>query len=124
MSDKGEWMESKVILLVIILSLAPCWNVSAQEKTLAGEISAVPLRVDVRGNGAKFNEYRDLRGGVHSHIGLRYDRDRTYIDFQAEDIGYKDQKYELNGGRRGSFRFHLRYDAIPHHFTFGSRASP
>jgi len=124
LSDRGEGMKSKVLLGVIILSLAPCWNVSAQEKTLTGEISAVPLQVDVRGNRAKFNEYRDLQGGVHSHIGLRYEGDRTYFDFRAEDIGYRDQKYELNGGRRGSFTFHLRYDEIPHHFTLGSRASP
>jgi hypothetical protein len=109
---------------MIILSLAPCGNVSAQEKTLAGEISAVPLQVDVRGNRAKFNEYRDLRGGVRSHIGLQYDGDRTYLDFQAENMGYKDQKYELNGGRRGSFTFHFHYDEIPHHFTLGSRPSP
>jgi hypothetical protein len=117
-------MDSKLLLLVIILSLVPCWNASAQEKTLTGEISAVPLQVDVRGNRAKFNEYRDVRNGVHGHIDLRYDGDRTYLHFQAEDMGYKDQKYELKGGRRGSFRFHFSYDEIPHHFTSGNRAFP
>jgi hypothetical protein len=39
-------------------------------------------------------------------------------------MGYRDQKYELNGGRRGSFTFHFSYDEIPHHSTFGNRASP
>ncbi len=120
----GESVESKVLLLVIIFSLVPCWNAPAQEATLAGEISAVPMQVDVRGNRAKFNEYRDLRNGAHGHTGLRYDGDRTYLNFQAEDMGYRDQKYELNGGRRGSFTFHFSYDEIPHHFTFGNRASP
>jgi len=117
-------MLSKVLQLVTVFSLIACWNASAQERTLAGEISAIPLQVDVKGNRAKFNEYRALRDGVHGYIGLRYNAGKTYLDFRADDIGYRDQKYELNGGRWGSFTYHLGYDEIPHHFTFGNRTSP
>ncbi len=116
-------MESRLLLLVMILSLVPCWNASAQEKTLAGEVSVAPMQVDIKGNRAKFNEYRDLRDGVHGHVGLRYDADKTYLDFRADDIGYKDQKYELDGGKRGSFSYHLRYDEIPHNFSSGNGPS-
>jgi hypothetical protein len=117
-------MLSKVLLLVTVFSLVACWNASAQERTPVGETSAVLLQVDVKGNRAKFNEYRALRDGVHGYIGLRYDAERTYINFRADDMGYRDQKYELNGGRRESFTYHLTYDEIPHHFTFGNRAFP
>jgi hypothetical protein len=103
-------MLSRVLLLVTVFSLAACWNAPAQEGTPAGEFSAIPLQVDVKGNGAKFNEYRGLRDGVHGYISFRYHGGKTYLDFRAGDIGYKDQKYELNGGRWGSFRYHLGHD--------------
>jgi hypothetical protein len=107
------------IFLVIMLSLAPWWNSWAQENAVSGEISVAPMQVDIRGNRAKFNESRDLRDGVHGHVRLRCGADKTYLDFSADDIGYGGQKYELDGGRRESFGYHLSYDEIPHHFSFG-----
>src|SRR5512147_1439865 len=117
-------MKSKVFLLVMILSLVPFWSAPAQERTLAGEVGAASTRVDIKGNQAKFNEYRDLRNGAYGHIGLHYDGGKDYFDFRADDIGYRDQKYELDGGRWGSFKYHLGYDEIPHNFTFGAKNHP
>ena len=117
-------MDLRVLLFAVIFSLLPGWNAWAQERTLAGEVSALPMQMDVKGNRAKFNEYRDLRGGVHGHIALRYDAERTFFDLRADDIGHRDQKYELSGGRWGSVRYHLGYDEIPHIFTPGNRPSP
>lgn len=112
-------MRLRVLLLVTLLSLVPCWNAMAQERTPPGEVLVSPIQVDVKGNGAKFNEYRDLRDGVYGHVGLRYDAEKTYLDFRADDIGYRNQEYELDGGKRGSFSYHLGYDEIPHNFTSG-----
>jgi hypothetical protein len=109
-------MQSRVFLLVMILSLAPCWNAIAQEGTLRGEVSLAPAQVNIKGNPAKFNEYRDLRDGVHVHISLHYDAEKTYLDFRADDIGYSDQKYELGGGKWESYSYSLDYDEIPHNF--------
>ena len=105
---------------MMILSLAPCWNASAQERTLAGEVSLTPARVDLKGNPGKFNEYRDLRDGVYGHIGLHYDGEGNYLDFRAGDMGHRDQKYELGGGRWGSYSYSLEYDETPHNFTLGT----
>jgi hypothetical protein len=80
--------------------------------------------VDVNGNRAKFNEYRDLRSGGYGQIVLRYDTEKTFFDLRADDIGYRDQKFELSGGKWGSVRYYFDYDEIPHNFTFGSRPSP
>ena len=110
-------MQSKVFLLAMILSLAPCGSAFAQQRTLTGEVSLTPALVDIKGNRAKFNEYRDLRDGVHGHIGLHDDAEKTFLDFRADDIGYGDQKYELGGGRWGSYSYSLNYDEIPHNFT-------
>ncbi len=113
-------MKSRVLLLVMILSLVPFWNASAQERTLAGDVWVAPMQVDIKGNGAKFNEYRDLRDGVSGNIGLRYDAGKEYLEFRAGDIGRRDQKYELEGGRWGGFTYHLGYDEIPHNFNSGA----
>ena len=112
-------MRSRVLPLVMILSPVPCWNSLAQEKTLSREISVAPMQVDIKGNGAKFNEYRDLRDGVYGHIGLNYDAEKNHLDFRADDMGYRDQRYELDGGRRGSFTYLLGYEEIPHNFGSG-----
>jgi hypothetical protein len=116
-------MVSRALLLTMILALAPCWNASAQEGTWAGQVSAVPMQVDIKGSQAKFNEYRDLRDGVSGNIGLRYDAGKDYLDLRAGDIGRRDQKYELEGGSRGTFEFHLGYDEIPHNFSSGDSLS-
>jgi len=116
-------MVSRAFLLTMILALAPCWNASAQEGTWAGQVSAMPMQVDIKGNRAKFNEYRDLRDGVTGDIGLRYDAGKDYLDFRAGDVGRRDQKYELEGGRRGVFQYQLGYDQIPHNFPSGDGPS-
>ena len=107
-------MESRVFLLVIILSLVPCPKVLAQERILAGEVSLTPAHADIKGNRAKFNEYRDLRDGVYGHIGLHYNTEKTYLNFRGDNIGYRDQKYELGGGKWGDYSYSLGYDEIPH----------
>ena len=104
----------------MILSLAPCGNAIAQERTLTGEVSFTPAQVNIKGNPAKFNEYRDLRDGVYAHIGLHYDAGKTYLDFRADDIGYRDQKYEMGGGKWGSYSYTLDYNEIPHNSTLST----
>ncbi len=104
----------------MILSLVPFWNAIAQERTLTGEVSFAPAQVDIKGNRAKFNEYRDLRSGVYGHIDLHYDAAKTYLDFRANDLCYRDQKYELGGGKWGSYSYSLDYDEIPHNFPLST----
>jgi Putative outer membrane beta-barrel porin, MtrB/PioB len=107
----------KVFLIGIILSLVPWGNAIPQEKNLSGEVSMTPAQVDVQGSRAKFNEYRDLRTGVRGHIDLHYNQGRNYFDLNADGMGYRDQKYEFEGGSRGGFRFNLEFDEIPHNFS-------
>jgi hypothetical protein len=113
-------MKSKVFLLVMIVSLVLCWNAIAQERSPTGKVSFTPAQVNIKGHPAKFNEYRDLRDGVYGHIGLHYDAENTHLDFRAEDIGYRDQKYELGGGEWGSYSYFLDYDEIPHNFPLST----
>lgn len=95
---------------------------TTEEKNFSGAVSLTPTAVHLTGEKAKFNEYRDLRDGVYAGVGLKYDSDKYYLDFGASDIGYRTQKYNLDGGWWGNVKFHLGYQEIPHNFTFGAKS--
>ena len=130
-------MRFKIIILTAIFSMIYLANAPAQErsygggpaldittggKNYGGVVSLTGQLVKLNGNGAKFNEYRDLRDGVYGRADFGYDTEKYYLDFSAYDIGYKTQHYELTGGKWGDFKYYLAYDQIPHNFTFGARS--
>jgi len=77
--------------------------------------------LNIEGNEAKFNEYRDIRDGLYGSVHLNYDSD-FFFDFKASDIGYDTQHYRLDSGKWGSFKYFLQYDEIPHNITYGARS--
>jgi MtrB/PioB family decaheme-associated outer membrane protein len=117
-------MKSKIIILVIILSLLPLFNLLAEENNLEGEITLDSMISNIAGNKAKFNEYRDIRDGlgVYGRIRLNYDTEKYLMNFKADDIGYDTQHYRLEGGLWGKFKAYLDYNEIPHNFTFGAKS--
>lgn len=90
-------------------------------KPFSGEIKAVGKYVDLNGNEAKFNEYRDLKDGVYGNIRLKYDNDQYFLRLYADDIAYDTQNYKLEGGMWGKFKLYLKYNEIPHNFTYGAK---
>ncbi|MEW5745367.1 MAG: MtrB/PioB family outer membrane beta-barrel protein [Nitrospirota bacterium] len=92
-----------------------------EAKPLSGEIKAVGKLVNVDGNEAKFNEYRDLQDGVYGDIRLKYDNNRYFMKFNAGDIAYDTQSYKLESGMWGKFKFYLKYNEIPHNITYNAR---
>ena len=110
-------MKSGVFMVALISALIPFADASAEEMKVNAEATLTGQYVDVQGEKAKFNEYRDLRSGVTGDAGFQYERDKYYLDFTAQEVGRKDQSYELLGGKWGSFRYDFRYDELPHNFT-------
>lgn len=89
--------------------------------TIEGEIKASGKIVDVTGNGAKFNEYRDITDGIYGSARLKYDGDVYFFNLKAVDIGYATQKYSIDGGMWGKFKYNIQYNEVPHNFTYGAR---
>jgi MtrB/PioB family decaheme-associated outer membrane protein len=114
-------MRSRVFLMATVFSLIPFALASAEETKINAEATLTGQYVDVQGEKAKFNEYRDIHSGATGDAGFQYERDKYYLDFNAREIGRKDQSYELLGGKWGSFRYDFKYDEIPHNFTTGAR---
>ncbi len=87
-----------------------------------GSISSTAAVINVTGNKAEFSPYRDLTkgGGLFSNINLGYDSNNYWLQFNANDIGYKDQSYYLNGGMYDKYKFGAFYNQILHNITFGA----
>ena len=109
------------ILCFTIGGLLP-WNASAEERIIEGEVSITGQHLNIEGEKAKFNEYRDIRDGFTGDFYLRYEKDNYYTDAQGREVGRRDQSYEFSGGKWGSFRYEFGYDQIPHNFTTGARS--
>lgn len=104
-----------------MIMLIPLHSAFAEEAVFEGEVTAQGQLVNINGNEAKFNEYADRKDGIYGAIGLRYEKDSYFMRFNAYDIGYDTQKYTLDGGMWGKFKYDLLYNEIPHNITFGAK---
>ena len=68
----------------------------------------------VDGDVARFQRYRDLRSGVYANGGLagRRTQDWTF-EAQAWNVGYRDQRYQLDVQRVGRLTGTFLWDQIP-----------
>ncbi len=111
----------RILIYTCIITLMLCC--SAWSFNIEGDVKAKGMLVNIDGNEAKFNEYRDLTGGFYGRVHLKYDSGSGYyLDFKASDIGFDTQHYRLEGGKWGSFEYFLDYNEIPHNFTFDARS--
>lgn len=114
-------MKSEILIFGVIFSIISFANAFAQEPNLTGEVSITGVAVNLQGQKAKFNEYRDIRDGVYVGADVKGETEKYYVDLNAQDVGYKTQKYELSGGKWGSFKYYFDYTEIPHNITDGAK---
>lgn len=112
-------MKAAIISIIVLLLLSVNCSLAAEQR-IATDMELKGLLANVGGGEAKFNEYRDIRDGLYGRFNLIYDSD-YFIGLRASDIGYDTQSYGLEGGKWGSFKYHLFYYEIPHNFTFGAK---
>lgn len=115
---------SSVSFLIVVGFLLLCsLNAFAGEKTFEGELSVKGTLADVKGNDAKFNEYRDVKDSVTGDLRLKYRDGLYYLDFDAAEIAAVNQEYMMTGGLRGKFGYGLFYDETPHNIAAGALSS-
>ncbi|MEW6002277.1 MAG: MtrB/PioB family outer membrane beta-barrel protein [Nitrospirota bacterium] len=114
-------MRCRIIIFAVIFSIIPFFYVCASEYEIESDVGVTGILLNFHGNKAKFNEYRDIEDGVYGRFHFKYDSN-YFLDFKASDIAYDTQYYRLEGGKWGSFKYHLEYKEIPHNFTFGAKS--
>ena len=115
-------MKSRALLFALIFSLMTIAEAPAEEMKISGEATVTAQHLNINGEKAKFNEYRDYRDGFTGDAEFQYERGNYYMDFTATNIGRKDQSYDFSGGKWGSFKYDFKYDQIPHNFTYDAKS--
>jgi MtrB/PioB family decaheme-associated outer membrane protein len=88
------------------------------EPVLSGEASVIARDTDVKGDAAKFEQYRDLSQRVSGDLKVRYEKeDSGFLQFDAVKIAQDDQYVHAAGSRYGKAGIDLSYDKIPHRFA-------
>lgn len=93
----------------------------AGEFVFTGSVDLGVRSVSDGDKSAKFQEYRDLKPGVFSDLTFGGDNGAYFMDFTGENIGRNDQKFEMEGGKFGTFKYSLHYDEIVHNYSFGAK---
>jgi len=114
-------MKRWFISSILVFSIASFSMALAEDDKLSGDVSATGKLTSVVGSKAKFNEYRDVRDGVYGDVNVKYDYEKYYMNLNARDIGYDTQRYGIEGGIWGDFKFNLNYDEIPHNITYDAK---
>jgi MtrB/PioB family decaheme-associated outer membrane protein len=71
----------------------------------------------------KFLEYRDFDNGILGsfRILLEDDERKHFLRLSGSNLGYDDQRYEMEGGRYGRYRIELFYKEMPHVLSTSAR---
>ena len=68
----------------------------------------------VEGDQARYQRYRDLSDGIFFDLtGLHWEKGTTIIDALARNVGWEDQRYQVELERPGTFRARFLYDQTP-----------
>jgi MtrB/PioB family decaheme-associated outer membrane protein len=123
-------MKSKLAIFILIAGFAVSLTVASsaysqepvkepsQEPVIMGGVSVEGRVYDVNGNKAKFHEYSDIKyGGVFGNADVTYVSPDHFIWFQATDPGYDTQRYRLETGSFGKYKFWFDYNQIIHNIS-------
>ncbi|MDG4475621.1 MtrB/PioB family outer membrane beta-barrel protein [Thiovibrio frasassiensis] len=111
----------KIYSAVIVLSLVvPALAVAADanKSEIHGTVELGARGVDISGNKALFQEFRDLDDSILGGIQLDYLKSAYHFQFDADKIGLDDQSFHLKGGEYGNFKYKFNYDEMVHNYGF------
>ena len=76
----------------------------------------------VAGDPARFQRYQDLRSGLIVHgVRVLRETDVWSLQFGADNVGYRDQRYEVAYERTGLFSLTGLWDQIPQFYSVDTR---
>lgn len=106
------------LLLTFVLPAQPLF---AQEHGERGYIELGIRQFAGDRQSSKFSEYRQVPGGFflqrfELHLNSLFS-DKFFLNYQTRETLEKDQAHLLDAGRRGKYRFQLRWDQTPHYFS-------
>lgn len=110
-----------VAVFVFSALLLPAGASAAEDNAWNGSVKLGARAVDINGNSAKFQEYRDLDDDIIGKATVDGYSGGYHFEMQGKDIGLNDQSYLLKGGKYEQFKYLFNYDETPHNYTFDAK---
>jgi MtrB/PioB family decaheme-associated outer membrane protein len=120
-------MRTRLIVLTAALLLASAGLARAQAQQtptepaptlpFTGWVDFGPRISSTSGDAARFERYRDLRSGVNTNAVLSQERSDYTLGFKAENIGYRDGRYQANFSN-SKLAFSFMWDSIPLNYSY------
>lgn len=121
-------MRNRVMIATVALLLASSGPAMAQQQS-ATPAAATPTSGSIDfgfrasstdGDKARWERYRDLRDGAFSRISFGKETDQYIFDAKVDNIGYHDQRYEVNYNNSGKVKFTFLWDSTPLNYSYDS----
>lgn len=103
--------------LLLLLLTAPSARGADTPGVLTGSVDMGLRTFSSRDSSAKFQEYRDMSGGLIAGFDAGYRKGRGYFSMEAANVGQEDQFLSITGGNYGRFKVEFEYNQIPHRFA-------
>lgn len=114
-------MKTKLLVSVTALcSLSIAGMAVGADSTISGQLGLTARTVN-EDKSAKFMEYRDFSKNLYGDIGFGLDKGPYHFEVTGTDMGLDSQRYLIEGGRYGSFKYSLFYDELIHNISFDAR---
>lgn len=119
----------KRALITSIMAVTACTTPALADE-FVGNVELGGNLAEVRGDKAKFNEYRDLGTGATGSITIDYYGKDYFLYLDGKNFGYnadrketrRDQSFIFKAGKPEDFKYSLFYNEIPHNLTFGAKS--
>jgi len=121
-------MRTRLMIATTALLLASASLAMAQQQpaapaaasTTTGTIDFGFRLSSTDGDKARFERYRDLRDGAFSRISFGKDTDNYTFTAKVDNIGYRDQRYQVNYNNSGKVRFTALWDSTPLNYGYNT----
>jgi hypothetical protein len=118
-------MRNRLMICTAALVLASAYLAGAQETpqpetTSGGTIDIGGRFTTTDGDEARYERYRDLRDGVPANFFYKKITPNWTFDFEATNIGYRDQHYELNLNSK-RVKLNAFFDQTPLNYGYYTR---
>ena len=131
-------MRAHALATTTVLLLACASAASAQSQTplsfrlsepvnpkVFGQIDFGGRFTDVTGDHARFQRYRDLRSGAFFSIPFYHrETESWWTTVKVQNVGYRDQRYDVTAARPGRVKFRFLYDQTPTFISADTRTRP
>jgi MtrB/PioB family decaheme-associated outer membrane protein len=119
-------MRIRALALITAFALGPAAGASAQDAAPgtvvqpSGRIDFGARFTDVDGDEARFQRYRDLRGGgLFDALRVTQERGNWLFNVSADHVGYRDQRYAAEVVNYARGRLTFTWDQTPLFFSTG-----